>query len=180
MRSALIGLAAAGTLAACSSKAPLPPPVAEVREAVSVQKTDFDTHTRFVGPGQKDDEAQYEVRLRSWLEADGDDYVHQIYIKLFYVGAERSYRSVNFPGGALAESKVIDRRSDCAGLNARDAICSHEEHIGAFVDHKTLKRAAKRNGMRLRVNAQSGHETFVRLEPSYIKGYLAATKPYED
>lgn len=180
MRAGVLTVIAATLATACASNAPLPPPVAQVREQVAVQKTDFDTHTRFVGPGQQDDAAEYEVLLRSWLDTGGDDYVHQIYIKLFYVGAERGYRSVNFPGGELADSKVIDRMSDCTGLGGSRSICSHEEHIGAFVDHKTLKKAAKRNGLRLRVNARSGHETYVRLDPNYIQGYLAATEPYED
>ncbi|MEM1103018.1 MAG: hypothetical protein AAGH48_02815 [Pseudomonadota bacterium] len=175
-----LALMATSLLASCGSNKPLPPSVTQVREQVAVQKTDFDSHTRFIGPGQDDRAAEYEVRLRSWLEPGDDEYVHQVYIKLFYVGSERGYRSVNFPGGGLAEAKVIDRIADCAGLSSSTAICSYEEHIGAYVDHKTLKKAARGSGLRLRVNARSGHETYVKLEPYYIKGYLAATEPYED
>ena len=171
IRLGLLGMGLAVIAAGCASNAPEDPKVAEVRSQVDADKTEFDSHLRIEGPRHERPDQGYWAMMRSWLDENKLEYTHQLYVKVSYTGAQRDYRSANYPGGRFEEIKVIDRvtlNCDGAGLHS----CERAEHVGLFVTEKQIKRALKAGGLRLRINAKRGDALVVSLPGYYLEGYL--------
>ena len=66
------------------------------------------------------------------------------------------------------ELLAIDRNVDfCNG-----GFCAYTETLGIQLTDAELESAV--SGMKIRLNAKSGHESFIELRANYVAGFLAA------
>lgn len=146
----------------------------DVASRVEVKDSEFDSQIRFVGPPiRKGWNEQTTVRLRGWIDKSTKISSHQIYTRVWYNLSDwRFYRSASFKGGERVDLVEIDRDVNCSG-GGGIVTCSYAEIIGVPISLDDLK-GAQDTGLIVRLNARSGHETFIEIPAPYVKGYLAA------
>ncbi|MEM8985486.1 MAG: hypothetical protein AAGC95_02080 [Pseudomonadota bacterium] len=163
------------TLAACASKPPEDPRIAEVAGGVERTKTEFDHFTRFEGPRHPIGGADGWMLIRSWYDVKTDRFTHQLYVRVNYEGEAREYQYADYPGGKPAEIKVLEQDLDCPTGATSSAPCMWEEHVGLPVAHKELKRHVRRKeSLRYRIVARKGAPVVIETPSYYLKGYLRA------
>ena len=170
----ILVLAATGLLlAGCAtdySKKPAP----AIADATTVKDSAFDAQVRYTGPTLRTERRRglfmdyHSVSLRSFVDKKSGQSTNQIYVVLSYVGGLRFYQTASFEGGVQRELLAIDRNVDfCNG-----GFCAYTETLGIQLTDAELESAV--SGMKIRLNAKSGHESFIELPANYVAGFLAA------
>ncbi len=175
MRLALLSTALIMLMSACASKAPVDSRIAEVTSGVKAEQTSFDVYRKFQGPEHALDKFDGYTLIRSWRSPTGPKAEHQIYVHVVHDGREKVFLSASRPGGKLVDLKRIDSGRVCEDGSVRSE-CPMFEDIGIWLETSELKKAAKNNGIVLRVNAKRGDDVIVRIPPWYLKGYIEALK----
>lgn len=164
----LLTIAAVLVVTACASKAPVDPRVSQVATGTTQERTSFDTFTKYQGPEQALPSEEGYALLRSWVYTEKRDQ-HQLYVRVLHSEREREFISASKPGGKQLKIKQIDSGPTC---KQKQPNCPIYEDIGIWLDEARLKKAAKENGLTLRLNAKRGDNVIVEIPAWYLKGYL--------
>jgi len=149
-------------------------PTQAVAAATTVKDSNFDAQVRYMAPNLRSERRRglfmdyHSVALRSFVDKKTGLAANQVYVTVSYVGGWRFYRTASFEGGAQRAVLAIDRNVDfCNG-----GICAYTETLGIQLSDEELQAAAR--GMKIRLNAKSGHESMIELPANYVAGFLAA------
>ena len=169
-------------LSGCAQNAALIP-ADDFAKKVAVNTSDFDTDLKYVAPklygfkkrGLLSAGDRMKLNLRGWKDKATGKVRHQLYIVIEYDNDWRHYQSASFLGGSNQDLTVIDREvTGCHSYSSLGVFCDYRETLGLSFSDTDLN-AAKEEGLKIRINAKSGHENILELPANYIKGYLQAT-----
>ncbi|HKH19544.1 MAG TPA: hypothetical protein VKB53_01305 [Gammaproteobacteria bacterium] len=166
----LLLLIASVLLAACATPIEQQAPQS-ISSAVEVKDTAFDKDITYTGPviytSSGDNDLQY--LLRAWKNKKTDNTGYQLYIDVSYADADwRSYESASFTSGSTVNAATIDNDVYCGAYG-----CTYYETLGIPVTAAFLNRKSV-TGFNVRLNSHSGQETFVKVSPNYIQGFMQA------
>ena len=167
---ASLGLALAGC-------AQLPPPEAPAQpSAGAVTRTGEDTASRFIGligtkarhapPFLGVPETNFYC-LRSFVDRQTGQTLHQLYVSDSYSGAERRWEAArDATGHALRFVEISRDRITC------DGGCSYEEEFAADIPESELR--ANSHGLKVIFTASSGAEKTIAVTGAQVAAQLAA------
>lgn len=143
--------------------------VAEVSQAISVKRDDFEKSSRFSGPNASIKPFD-NVFIRAWKFDGSNALKYQIYVQDYYEGGWRFYSIAFDSNGVMLKTIVISRDvGSCTKYG-----CSYNEHIGIDVSESYLKENT-RNGINFKLSGKSGEEFFF-IPGAYIEAFLKVAK----
>ena len=141
------------------------------RPAVTIEDDEFSREVKILGMAEEVSpfaSTFRKWRLRSWVDKQTHEIVHQLYVFTVIDGEYQYFRSAADDTARSLPVTVIDRSADCPRYN-----CTHYETIGVVIDDATL-RARAAGGIRIKISAQRGEELILPLSPTQIGLQLAA------
>jgi hypothetical protein len=115
-----------------------------------------------------------EINLRGWKDKATGKVKHQLFIVIKYSNDWRYYQSASFINGDYQELTVINTEVvKCQSYRSLGVLCDYRETLGLSFSDASLN-SFKEEGLKIRINAKSGHENILEVPANYIKGYLQA------
>jgi hypothetical protein len=149
----------------------------EIASKVEVKDSNFDQQIAYIGPEILNFEARgllndhQRLRLRAWKSKPSGDLTYQLYAKIWFnTGGWRHYRTVSFPDATQSDVVRIDADVQCMGGGGYTS-CSHEETVGVPLSAAFLN-ANGASGFTIRLNSQSGTQSFLKVPANYVQGFL--------
>lgn len=149
----------------------------EISNQVKIKDSAFDSSKSYIGPEIRILEARGPLAgpdsedyfIRGWKHKETLKIMHQLYVKIGYPGEWRFYKLASAEGGAQLDVTVINRKVDYCLKTS----CTYEEIIGVNMNTAFLERCRK-TGLRIRLDAKSGHQNIIEVSANYVNGYLDA------
>ncbi|WP_226649038.1 hypothetical protein [Microbulbifer variabilis] len=172
-----IGLAAV-LLAGCSATTNITQKSAsEVRQAVTIQNTTGNSAIEYSGPpmqGTTDGSTYnlYYFNLRALAPTDGSARQYQLHIDITYRENWRNYEKAILNGGDQLELSQLNLKT----LNCVSSVsCMIEETIEVALSEDQITNALKRREkLRVKLYAKSGHRSVIDVPSSYLMGFYSA------
>ncbi|WP_444921948.1 hypothetical protein ACJJID_06285 [Microbulbifer sp. CnH-101-G] len=169
---------AAILLAGCSATTSITQKSAsEVRQAVAIQNTADESATEYSGPpmqGTTDGSAYnlYYYKLRALAPSDGTSPQYLLQIDISYRENWRNYEKAILGSGGQLEFSQLNRKTlNCASTNS----CMLEETLEVALSEDQITDALKRRDkLRVKLYAKSGHRSVIDVPSSYLMGFYSA------
>ncbi|GAB2876872.1 hypothetical protein [Microbulbifer echini] len=151
--------------------------VAEVRQAVTIQNDAKSPVIEYSGPPMQattdgSDHNLYYYNLRAVESRDGGSIQYRLHIDITYREDWRNYELASFRGGHQVDVTQVDKKV----LNCASSIsCMLEETVEVTLQEDQITSALeRRDNLRVKLKAKSGHRSVVEVSSSYLMGFYAA------
>lgn len=146
------------------------------RSSVEIEDDEFESYVTFNGVVQSISDIglnnpSYHF-LRSFVDKETGQRMHQVYVRLTYGADWRFYRGAQAVGGESLEFIEIDSDVDCYSYG-----CSYKESFGVTVDEDALI-AAVNDGFTFKAVSKSGIDTIIEVTPEQISAQRTAIETW--
>ena len=157
----------------------------EVAGAVIITDSKSEAEIRYKGPSIIKEETYKVVtddqyyRLRGWRNRKTGTLKHQLKVIISNPTSRfRIYNSASFDNGQRAQLEELRRYERCRVPGSRAGKsgfteCLHEQTLGVLLTDEALRTYADR-GFTLKISAEDGNLSHIKVPANYIQGYLQA------